>query len=275
MQPVLYANSRSNKVYKDNGFFVRIKDRLKIRVKGKYFIKDLNIKITDIELPPNINKKAYYNNLLRAKRLCRNNDIKLAPKIYRYLDYSIYNNFQKDLMAFSIYKSTQMILRNIQKSVKNSCIVVYDASDSILFRTICFFAKEAKFIVLLSENIRKANQIREYIIANYGVTPVITLDKQFSFDNADFIIASRNLVINRDICIWHVCNNFVEGIKNNLNINDVTYKVPWNFKDGNMYFEVLGSILNQMDEKDIDKSLEYNGVFLNNIKFNDNVINFN
>jgi hypothetical protein len=51
--------------------------------------------------------------------------------------------------------------------------------------------------------------------------------------------------------------------------------VPWNFKDGNMYFEVLGSILNQMDEKDIDKSLEYNGVFLNNIKFNDNVINFN
>lgn len=275
MQPVVYANSHSNKVYKDNGFFIRMKDRFKIRIKEKYFIKDLNVKITDIELPPNINKEAYYNNLLRAKKLCRNNDIKLAPKIYRDLDYSIYNNFQKDLMAFSIYKSTQMILKNIQKNVKNSCIVVYDASDSILFRTICFFAKAAKFIVLLSENIRKANQIREYIIANYGVTPVITLDKQFSFDNADFIITSRNLVINRDICIWHVCNNFVEGIRNNLNINDVTYKVPWNFKDGNMYFEVLGSILNQMDEKDIDKSLEYNGVFLNNIKFNDNVINFN
>lgn len=275
MKPVLYANSHSNKLYRDNGFFVRIKDRFKIKLKKEYFIEDLNLNIIDIELPPNIDKTAYCNNLLRAKRLCRNNGIKLAPKIYRYLDYSIYNNFQKKLMAFSICKSTKMILRNIQKNIKNSCIVIYDASDSILFNTICFFAKEAKFIVLLSKNIQKINQIREYIMANYGITPVITSDKKFSFNNADFIITSRNIVINKDTCMWHVYNNRVQNFKNILNVNDVTYKVPWNFKDGNMHFEILGSILNQMDEKDIERALKYNGIFLNNVKFNEDIITFN
>ncbi|WP_446898043.1 hypothetical protein ACSVC9_13920 [Clostridium sp. LBM24168] len=273
MKPILYANAYSDKMYSSKSVVTRIKDRFKIRVKRKYFIKDLDLTITNIVLPPNINEISYRNNLLRAEKKCRCKNLKLAPKIYRHLDYNFYNNFQRKLMAYSICKSTQMVLRNMKKNIRSSCIVIYDAADDILFNTICFFAKHAKFIVLLSENMHKINKIMEYIIANYGISPVVTSDQKFSFEIADFIITSKDIIFNKNSCVWYVCNSPMEVYKDVININDVNYKIPWNFEKGEMCFEILGSILGQMDEKDIEKSLKYNGVFLNDIKYNEDIIN--
>lgn len=274
MKPVLYTNSYQYKIYSSYGIVSKIKDRFRTKVKKKYFVKDLSLKITDVIVPPNINKSSYCNNLIRAKKISRCNDMILAPRIYRYLDYRLYNNFQKKLMAFSICRSTQMVLKNMNKNIRNSCIVIYDASENIMFYTICFFAEKAKFIVLLSENIKKVNQIREYIIANYGISPVVTSDREIFLKNADFIISSDNSVFNLNSCVWYVCRSPEIDFKNKLSINNVNYKVPWNFENGEMCFELLGAILDQMDEKDIEKSLDYNGTFLNDIKYGDNIISF-
>lgn len=274
MEPILYANAYSNEVYSSRSIMTKIKDRFSIRIKKKYFIEDLDLKITDVALPPNINQLSYHNNLMRAKKICRFKDLKLAPKVYRYLDYNMYDEFQKKLMAYGICKSTGMVLRNIKKNVRSSCIVIYDAADNILFDIICFFAREAKFIVLLSENMHKINKIREYVIANYGVSPVVTSDEEFFFKMSDFIITSKDMIFYKDACVWYVCNSPVENFDHVININDVNYKIPWNFERGEMCFEILGSILSQMAEKDIVKSLKYNGVFLNDIKYNGHIINF-
>ena len=243
----------------------------KIRIKKKLFIKELGIKIEVVKFPLNINADSYRNNILRAQKISKIEDIQLAPKIYRYLDYNLYNRFQRELMAFSIVMSSKIILRNRKKSIRHSCMVVYDASEPILFDTICFLAKEAKFIVLLSKNIVKINKIRQYITANYGVTPIVTSDINFSFESADFIISSEKVSADNKEYIWYLDNSYVPCYKNNIIVNDIEYKIPWDFKYGNISLELLGSILCQLGEKDVEKSLQANGVFLNKIKFNKSV----
>ncbi|MFL0195159.1 hypothetical protein ACJDU8_06205 [Clostridium sp. WILCCON 0269] len=272
MKSILYANSYITKFYNDDSFWGKIKDRFKVKIKEELFIKELKLKIKNVKFPPNININSYNSNILTAKRISKTKDIELAPKVYRYLDYTLYNKFQKNLMAFSIVESSKIILRNKKKSIRQSCIVVYDASDPILFNTICYLAKEAKYVILLSTEIIKLGDIRQYIIANYGVTPIITSDLKFSFKNADFIITSRRITVDNNQCVWYLDNAYVPyNIDANI-VNDVSYKIPWNFKYDEISAELLGSILSQMDEKDVKKSLSYNGIFLDKIKFNKNVL---
>jgi hypothetical protein len=268
VRTVLYAKSDRNIFYNDNSFWGKVKDRFKIRIKEKLFIKEFGLKIKVVEFPLNINLNSYKNNISRAKRISRAEDIQLAPKTYRYFDYNLYNRFQRELMAFSVVASSKIILRNRRKSIRHSCMVVYDASEPILFDTICFLAKEAKFIVLLSRDIVKINELRQYITANYGVTPIITSDIDFSFKSADFIITSRKINGNAKAYIWYLDNSYIPCYKNNIIVNDIGYRIPWNFKYENISFELLGSILCQLGEKNVEKSLIQNGIFLDKIKFN-------
>lgn len=271
MKSILYADSNMAKFYDDNSFWGNIKDRFKMRVKEELFIKELKLKIKNVKFPPNININSYNSNILRAKKMCKIKDIELAPKVYRYLDYTLYSKFQKKLMAFSIVESSKIILRNKKKSIRCSCMAVYDAADPILFDTICYLSREAKYIILISKKITKVNDISEYIIANYGVTPIITSDIKFSFKNADFIITSRRITMSNNKYVWYVDNSYIPCSNNNI-VNDISYKVPWEFKYKEVSFELLGSILSQMDERDVKKSLNYNGIFLDKIKFNKNVL---
>ena len=38
--------------------------------------------------------------------------------------------------------------------------------------------------------------------------------------------------------------------------------MPWELDDNDMSPELLGAILCQMEEKDVEKSLKYNGIYL-------------
>ena len=60
--------------------------------------------------------------------------------------------------------------------------------------------------------------------------------------------------------------------ENNIAVNDVSYNVPWNNFKVDFSTELIGSILCQMQEGDIEKALKYNGINLKEIKFNNNVI---
>lgn len=269
MRSIVYINSDIKGFYEDNTLIGRIKDRFKISFLGESFIKELNLNVWKVKLPPNFNKKSYYTNLEIARKKVKSKDTELAIKTYRHFDYDFFNNFQKELMAFSVTKSSKLVLRTRHKSIRDSCIVIYDAADDINFHIICYMAKEAKYVVLLSKNITKINDISEYIIANYGIAPIITSDIDYALKAADVIVTSRTIDLNSRAAIWYLNNRYIPIRKHNTIINDVTYNVPWMLDGIDMSPELLGSILCQMEEMDVEKSLKYNGIFLDEIKFND------
>jgi hypothetical protein len=275
MNPIMYVNADIKNSYEDNSLIGRIKDRFRISFLGQSFIKELGLNILKMKLPPNFHKKAYYANIGIARKKVKNKDIGFALKTYRQLDYDFFNDFQKELMAFSVTRSSKLILRTRHKSIRDSCIVIYDAADDINLHIICYMAKEAKYIVLLSQNITKTNSISEYIIANYGVTPISTSDTEYALKSADFIVTSRGIDLNSRAAIWHLNNKYIPIKNDSTIINDVTYNVPWMLAGIDMSPELLGSILCQMEELDVEKSLKYNGIFLDEIKFNDNTLILN
>lgn len=272
MKPIVYVNADIKNSYEDNTLIGRIKDRFKISFLGKSFIEELGLSIWKMKVPPNFHEKAYYTNIEIARKRVKNKDIGFALKTYRQLDYNFFNNFQKELMAFSVTRSSKLILRTRHKSIRDSCIVIYDAADDINLHIICYMAKEAKYIVLLSKNITKTNSISDYIIANYGVTPISTSDIEYALKSADFIVTSRGIDLNSRAAIWYLNNKYIPIRNDNTIINDVTYNVPWMLEKIDMSPELLGSILCQMEEMDVEKSLKYNGIFLDEIKFNDNTL---
>lgn len=271
MKPIAYVSCNRKIPYDNNTFFGRIVDRFKISYQGESFVKELNLKISNINLPPNINKQSYYKNLLAAKKKVKGKDIYLAPKIYRELDYNFLNDFQRELIAFGIVTSSKLILRKIHKSIRDSCIVIYDAVDTINFDIICFIAKEAKYVVLLSRHVDKLMYMAEYITANFGITPIVTSDFKYAIKNADFIISSKDIDLETGANIWYLNNMYIPLKKDNIIINDITYKVPWEL-DEDVSPELLGAILCQMEEGNIEEALRHNGVFLDKIKFNDKIL---
>lgn len=271
MKPIVFVDSILNNVYDDGSFWAAIKDKFKISCENEWFIKDLSLKITNVKIPANFNKKAYIKNISRASKVAGEKDIRLAPKTYRCFDYELYTDFQKQLLGYSITESIKLMLRLKNKSIKNSCIVVYDAADIINKSIIYELSKEAKYIILFSNKITDIKRIQEYVTALYGVTPVITQDSTFALNSADFMVCSRQITV-KNIPVWYIDNAYIpQSIRNNI-INDVTFSTPWSVGNVPMTPEILGAILGQMEEKNVEKSLQYNGVHIDEIRFNDLVL---
>ncbi|WP_050606221.1 hypothetical protein [Clostridium niameyense] len=274
MLPILSLKSNINKPYYKNNYLSNILDRWKIIFEGKNYIKDLEVNISNIRIPPNFHKDAYYNNIKHGLKLLRKKEVILSPSTFRILDYNMYNDFQKRLLGYSVTKSIQLVLRLNKKSIKNSCIIVYDASDTITFYTICYLATKAKHIILVSNNLNRIVSISDYIISNYGITPIVTNELFNAIKTSDFIISSRKIDVMIEKPIWYMDNMCSPMGKSNIEINNVLYSNPWNIKNLEITPEFLGSILCQMGEKDIEKSLKYNGIVLEKINFHDKEIFF-
>lgn len=273
MYPVIHLNCNIDNAYKKNTFFSKIKDRLSVNLKGKSIIKELGLTIAEVKLPPNFDTIAYKRNIERAKVFVKGKKTVISPKTLRIYDYQILNKFQKELMAYSVVKSIQLILRNQKKSIKNSCILIYDGIDEINTNIIYELSKTAKFIILLSKDIKKLTRMSDYIIANYGVSPVITNDFNYAIKSADFIVTSKVLDEILKVPTWYIDNRTIPSIERGIIVNDVDYKVPWDSDNfSNMPPELLGAILSQMEERDVEKALKYNGIYLDSIKFNDRIL---
>jgi len=271
MKPVLCVTSNIDNLYNEFGFLSKIKDKLKIKLIKNEYIKELDIKVTSVRLPPNFNRKAYLNNLDYAKKLCKCKGVLLSLKTLRPMDYIYFNEFQRRFLAFSVIKSIQLLLRIRNKSLKNCCIVVYDACDMINYNIITELAKQSKYIVFLSSDLVKARKFADYIIANFGVSPIVTDDELYAIKAADFIISSKDYEFSYGKLVWYLDNSI--NMEDNIEaVNDVSYNVPWNTLKVDYSIELIGSILCQMQENDIEKALKYNGIYLKEIKFNNNVI---
>ena len=271
MKPILCVTSNIDNSYNEFGFLSKIKDKLKIKLISSEYIKELDVKVTNVRMPPNFNKKAYAHNLTYAKRTHKCKEVQLSLKTLRLLDYDYFNGFQKRLLAFSVIRSIQLMLRMRNKSLKNCCIVVYDAADMINYNIIMELSKQSKYIVLLSSDLVKARRLGEYIIANFGVSPIVTNDETYALKIADFVISSREYEANCGKLVWLLDNS--KSISSDvIAVNDISYSVPWNTFNTDFSIELLGAVLCQMQESDIEKGLKYNGVYLKDIKFNNNVI---
>ena len=271
MKSILCVTSNIDNLYNEFGFLSKIKDRLKMKVMSNEYIKELDIKVTSVRIPPNFNRKAYLNNLTYAKKICKCSEVQLSPKTLRPMDYNYFNEFQRRFLAFSVIKSIQLMIRMRNKSLKNCCIVVYDAVEMINYNIIVELAKHCKYIVFLSSDLVKARKLADYIIANFGVSPIVTDDELYAVKIADFIISSKDYEFGSGKLVWFL-DNSISTAKNIIAVNDVSYNVPWKAFKGDFSIELLGSILCQMQESDIEKALKYNGIYLKKIKFNNNVI---
>ncbi len=271
MKPILCVTSNTHNSYNQFGFLSKIRDKRKIKLISSEYIKDLDIKVASIRLPPNFNRSAYLYNLAYAKKICKFKNVELSLKTLRILDYNYFNKFQRRFFAFSVIKSIQLMLRIRNKSLKNCCIVVYDAVDMINYNIIVELAKQSKYIVFLSWDLVKARKLADYITANFGVSPIVTDDEPYAIKIADFIISSKNYEFSNEKLVW-LLDNSVSESKNIIAVNDVSYSVPWNAHEVNFSAELLASILCQMQEKDIEKAIKNNGIYLKEVKFNNNII---
>jgi hypothetical protein len=271
MNPVVYVSTDIKKAYEDDSFLGKIRDRLRINVEGESFIEELKLKVARIKLPPNFNQRAYMNNIAVTQRFVRKKSGVIAPKTFRYLDYNLLNEFQKRLFAYGVVNSIKLLLRVAQKSIRSSCIVIFDAADDINYNSICELAKECKYFILLSDNLKKAGNLSDYIIANYGVSPIVTSDYDYAMSKADFVISSRDLEIDKPT--WYINNFYLPQSSKAIAVNDISFAVPWKVDDIEFSFELLGAILGQMQEKDVEAALRYNGIYLDKIKFNQLIIN--
>lgn len=272
MYPVIYLNCDLKNRYSKYNFFSRMKDNLSIKLLGESFIKELGVEIAQVRLPPNFNSRAYMKNVESSKKLISGHNAVLSPKTLRLYDYRILNPFQKSLLAYSIVKSVQLILRMQKKSIKNSCILMYATFDDISSAVLNELSKYARYIILASGSTEKLSAKSDYVIANYGITPVVTNDIKYAVNSADFIITNKIIEIGREIPIWYIDNDYVPENQNKFSVNDVSFKVPWDTNFSEMPPELLGGILSQMEEKNVEESLKYNGIFLNKIKFNEKVL---
>lgn len=271
MKPILYITSDIDNSYNEFGFLSKIKDKLKIKLINNDFIKELNVKITNVSLPPNINRNAYIHNLTYAKKMYRYKEAQLSLKTLRLVDYSYFNGFQKRLLAYSVIRSVQLMLRIRKKSLKDCCVMVYDAADMINYNIIMELSKQSKYIVLLSPQLEKVRKLADYVIANFGVSPIVTNDEAYALKIADFVISSKEYKSSYGKLVWLLDNS--KNIPNHVvAVNDISYNVPWSTFNSSLSIELLGAILCQMQESDVEKALKYNGIYLKEIKFNNNVI---
>lgn len=268
MKPIAYVITDFTNVYNDYSLISRITDRLKIHLTGKDYIKELDLDIMKIYLPPNINQIAYSNNIKKIKKYSRKKDIAVAPKTYRLLDYNIYNDFQKNLLGFTVVNSSKLVLRTFKKSIRDSCIVLYDSSSVLCERILDYLAREARYVILISNNRSKLKKLQEYVSANYGISVITTSEINSVLKIADMIITTKDIVVDGDIPIWYLDNLYRPEKKKRYAINDVSYKVPWDINLKNLPMELVGAVLSQMGEKDVEKSLNSNEIFINNVVFN-------
>jgi len=272
LNSVLYVNSNKDNWYSKNSFFSAFKERFAINISEVQYIDDLKLKIKKVNFPSNNNEIAFAKNMKTATNILRHEKSFLAPKTYRMLDYNYLTNFQKDLMGQGVLFSLKLFLRTNRKSLKNSAIVLYDAADPINQNVIKLLARSAKFLILLSNNISKTKKLSDYITSNYGISPVVTSDISYSLEIADAVILSKEINVNKEIPVWCFNNLYVPKEKNGIYINDFSFNVPWSTEQ--YPAELLGAILGQMQEKDAEKALKANEIFLGEIKFNDKVIEF-
>lgn len=268
MNKIIYADCVLDKSYKDNGLVGRLKDVYYRRFEGISHVKDLDTTIYKVKLPPNFHEKSYKRNVYNIKRKFRKDNIDIITlNSNRYLDYIFYTEFQKRVFAYSVVKSIQLLLMTRNKSIKKNCIAVYDAADNITKQIIFELSQKSKCLILVSNNIKKIRELFDYIIINYGISPIVTDDINYVYSHSDFIVSSRPIEGIVKCPLWCLDNMYIPKETKDIVINKVTYTTPWDLDGMEVTSELIGGIFNFSAHKNIDEILLNNGILLDEVKF--------
>lgn len=258
--------------YEKSTLFSKITDKMKCSIDNKIYVKEIDLNIHCGRLPQNKHHVSYVNNIKNVTNKMKSNDFIISPKGIREYDYYFTNDFQKELFSYSVVKSIKLILRKTNKSLKNSTILIDEASDPKVYGILKEVSKSCRHIILLSKNTKETLKIQQNIISNFGVSPEVTSDEKYALKLCDFIISTKEKSYEYCDNIWYINNRDLPFKSKGTVINDISFKTQWNELSSDVSPELIGAILSQMQGKDVESALRYNGVFIHKIKFNENLI---
>ncbi|SUY48315.1 Uncharacterised protein [Clostridium putrefaciens] len=250
----------------------KITDKMKCSIDNKVYVKGIDLNIYWGRLPQNKHQVAYESNIKNVTNKMKNNNFIISPKGIRDYDYYFTNDFQKDLFSYSVVESIKLILRRTNKSLKTSTILIDEASDIKVYGILKEISKSCRHIILLSKNIKETLKIQQNIISNFGISPEVTWDEEYALKLCDFVISTKDKPYEFCNNVWYINNQYLPLNLKGTVINDISFNTQWNELSSDVSPELIGAILSQMQEKDIESALRYNGVFMHNIKFNESLI---
>lgn len=250
----------------------KITDKMKCGIDKKIYVKEIDLNIYCGMLPQNKHQVSYCNNIKNVTSKMKSHNFIISPKGIRDYDYHFTNSFQKELFSYSVVKSIKLILRKTNKSLKNSTILIDEASDPKVSGILKEISKSCRHIILLSSNIKETLKIQQNIISNFGVSPEVTCDEQYALKLCDFIISTKDKSYEYCDNIWYINNQYLPLNLKGAVINDISFKTQWHELSNDVSPELIGAILSQMPGRDVESALRYNGVFIHKIKFNENLI---
>ncbi len=269
MDTILYVYLDKKRIYDKYNFFTKIIDLFKTKKLKDIKIDELDILIKRVEIPSNLNDVAYEKNLSRilTKYNGKYNELSLNGKSLYNLNYT--SEFQKQFISYSVVQSIRFVLMNLNKSIKNSNILVDIDDEKLLVSILKELAKESRNVILLNSSINKIEKIRETIMSEYGLSIEVIL-RECDLPNIDFVVTSKNKE--------YSCNNvwYIKDFPNNSNkgifINSILYKVPWDTSLKEMPPQLVASIIRKQKKRSIHEILKSNDITLESILYNDDEI---
>lgn len=262
MKTILNISTIKEDPYYKYSYFSKTIDKFKIKKYPNLNINEINTIIKMVDIPLNLNKDSYKLNLRRAFAKRANKCDYFSLDGNRIYDLKLMNEFQLDMISYSIVESLRYILMNNNKSVKTSNILV-DVNEKIILRSLLEeLAKECRNIIMLTRNIKYSENIRKFIISNYGVSIELVYNET-DMENIDFIITSKD----KDyVCknVWYI-NNFYKPKTEGTYISNVLYKVPWDIDVDIMSPQLIGLLVKGSKKRAISEILDSNDIRLESI----------
>ena len=266
MKTVLHISTIKENSYEKYTYRSKFIDKFKIKKHKDMPIKEINTIIKLVDIPANFNKEAYKLNLNRAINRKVNRHDYLSINGNRMYDLYLMNKFQLSIFSYSIVESLRIVLMNSNKSIKCSNVLVDIDKRWLLLSLLNELAKESKDIIILTDDLRESEKIREIIMSNYGVAIEIVYNEA-DMDRIDFVISSKNKEY-RCKNVWYI-NNYFKPREKGIYISDVLYRVPWDVEIKDMPPQLIGLLINQKYNNDISDMLKSNDIRLQSILYKD------
>lgn len=266
MDTILYVYLNKKRIYNKYNFFTKIIDVFKTKKLKDIKIEELDILIKRVEIPSNLNDIAYEKNLSRilTKYNGKYDELSLNGKSLYNLNYT--SKFQKEFISYSIVQSIRFVLMNLNKSIKNSNILVDIDEEKLLVSILKELAKEGRSVILLNNSINKIEKIRETIMSEYGLSIEVILPES-NLPNIDFVVTSKNKQYDCNN-VWYL-GDFPTNSNKGTYINSILYKVPWNILLKEMPPQLIASIIRKQRNSSICEILKSNDITLESILYND------